>query len=109
MGLIDKLKGLGTVQDFGMASRINRLAQAGVETPAVIQRASPTGRTEIGGGQEYEFGVEVRPAGGAPYPASFTQFMHPGSMGDWVAPGAGVKLRVDPQDPMSMMVYGPLN
>jgi hypothetical protein len=58
------------------------------------------------GGEEYAFDVEVQPAGGAPYAASFTQFMHPGSMGSWSHDGAAVMVRVDPQDPNSMMLWG---
>ena len=48
----------------------------------------------------------MQPAGGAPYAASFKQFMHTGSMGSWAYDGAAVKVRVDPQDPSSMMLRG---
>ena len=112
MGFMDKLKGAGGAmgtQDFAMVNKLTRLNQVGVEQPAVVNRMAPTGRTDIGGGQEYQFDVEVRPAGGAAYPASFTQFMHVQSMGSWVSEGAGVKVRVDPQDPSSMMLWGGLN
>ena len=106
MGLMDRFKNSQAIQDLSMPGRINRLANEGVETPGVIQRATPTGRTDLGGGQEYEFEVEVQPAGGTPYQATFTQYMHPGSMGAWVALGASVNLRVDPAYPDRMMVFG---
>jgi hypothetical protein len=115
MGFMDKLKGTGgamgmpTAEDMAMVNRVTRLNQVGVEQPAVVNRMAPTGRTDVGGGQEYQFDVEVRPAGGAAYPASFTQYMHVQSMGSWVSEGAGVKVRVDPQDPASMMLWGGLN
>jgi hypothetical protein len=48
----------------------------------------------------------VQPAGGAPYPATFTQYMHTGSMGSWAYEGAAVMVRVDPEDASSMMLWG---
>src|SRR5688572_15797579 len=108
MGFMDKLKGAGTAPDMAMMNKLTRLNQAGVEQPAVGNRMAPTGNTDIGGGQEYQFDVEVRPEGGAPYQAGFTQFMHVQSMGSWVSEGAGVKVRVDPEDPNSMMLWGGL-
>ena len=115
MGFMDKLKGAGSAvgmpsgQDMANLNKVTRLNQVGVEHPAVVSRMHSTGRTDIGGGEEYQFDVEVRPAGGAPYPASFTQYMHVQSMGSWVSEGAGVKVRVDPQDASSMMLWGGMN
>ena len=60
----------------------------------------------MGGGTEYEFEVEIKPAEGAPYAATFNQFMHEGSMGSWATEGADVKVRVDPDDPSSMILWG---
>ena len=109
MRFMDKLKRTGVAQDWSYMNRVTRLNQVGVEQPAVVHRMFPTGRTDMGGGQEYQFDIEVRPAGEAPYPATFTQFMHVQSMGSWVSEGAGVKVRVDPADPNSMMLWGGLN
>lgn len=112
MGFMDKLKGAGgavgmpSSQDMDNLNKVTRLNQVGVEHPAVIVRMQPTGRSDIGGGQEHAFDVEVQPAGGTPYPAHFTQFMHVGSMSSWAYDGAGVKVRVDPQDPSSIMLWG---
>ncbi len=112
MGFMDKLKGAGgamgmpTPADLANRNRAQRLNQIGVDQPAVINRMAPTGRTDFGGGAEYHFEVEVRPEGGAPYLASFTQFMHAQSMGSWVSEGAAVKVRVDPDYPESMILWG---
>ena len=112
MGFMDKLKGAGgatgmpTPADLANLNKVQRLNQVGVDQPAVVNRMAPTGRTDFGGGAEYQFEVEVRPEGGAPYPAGFTQFMHVESMGSWVSEGAAVKVRVDPQDPYSMILWG---
>jgi hypothetical protein len=112
MGFMDKLKGAGSAvgmpsgQDMANLNKVTRLNQVGVEQPAVVSRMQPTGRRDVGGGEEYQFDVEVRPAGGAAYPASFTQFMHVASMSSWVSDGASVKVRVDPHDPNSMMLWG---
>jgi hypothetical protein len=118
MGFTDRFKGMGdmaaqaqamgmpTQQDVDMANRLTRLNQVGVQHAATIGAMQPTGRSDIGGGQEYSFDVEVRPEGGAPYAASFTQFMHVQSMGTWAYAGALVNVRVDPQDAQSMMLWG---
>ena len=112
MGFMDKLKGAGSAvgvpsgQDMANLNKVTRLNQVGVEHPAVVKRMQSTGRKDVGGGEEYQFDVEVSPAGGAPYPASFTQFMHVGSMSSWAYDGAQVKVRVDPQDPTAMMLWG---
>ena len=86
-------------EDMATMQRVTRLNQVGVEQPATIRTMQATGRSDVGGGQEYSFDVEVQPAGGAPYPATFTQYMHVASMGSWAYDGAAVNVRVDPQDP----------
>jgi hypothetical protein len=118
MGFTDRFKGLGDMaaqaqamgtpsqQDIDMVNRVTRLNQVGVQHAATIDGMEATGRTDIGGGHEYSFDVEVRPEAGPSYPASFTQFMHVQSMGTWAYQGALVSVRVDPQDPSSMMLWG---
>lgn len=112
MGFMDKLRGAGsamgmpTEQDLANVNKVTRLNQVGVDQPAVVNGMRPTGRTDVGGGQEYQFDVEVRPGAAPPYAASFTQFMHVASMSSWVSEGAAVTVRVDPEDPSSMMLWG---
>src|SRR5687768_3297418 len=94
-----------TQQDTESMQQGNRLNHSCPDTPVTIKTRSPTGRTDEGGA-EYAIDVHVEPAGGAPYDASFTQFMHEGSIGSWATPGAAVNVRVDPADPASMILWG---
>jgi hypothetical protein len=116
MGLMDKFKSAAQTAQAGMQmptqddveymQRVQRLGQEGVEAPATINALGPTGRTDPGGGQEHRIEVTVEPAGGAPYQASFTQFMHVQTMGSWATPGARVTVKADPQDPQSLILWG---
>ena len=118
MGFLDKMKdaagqaskgmsmgtGMGVGDQAAYQQRLMRLNQSGVETPATLKSFSETGNSDPGGGKEISFDVEVRPAGGAPYAATFTQFMIQSSM-DSVSEGSEIILRVDPEDPNSMMFW----
>jgi hypothetical protein len=111
MGFMDQFKdamqsGVPSDQDMEYMQKVTKLNDSGVEAPAMIKRLAATGRTDVGGGKEYEVDVEVRPADGSPYPATFTQYMHEGSMGSWATEGADVKVRMDPDDPSSMILWG---
>ena len=86
-------------------ARAMKLNQSGIEMPATISTLQPTGKVDFGGGKEIVFGVEVAPPGGQPYATTFTQFMVDSVMGG-VVPGAKIKVRVDPDDPSSMMFWG---
>lgn len=112
MGFMDKFKqpssgmGMPTQDDMATMNKLTRLNDVGVEHPATINSLSPTGKTDVGGGVEYQIAVTVSPEGGAPYEATFNQSMHQGSMGSWATEGAAVKVRVDPEDPNSMILWG---
>ena len=85
MGFMDQFKdamsaGAPTGADMEKMQQITRLNEVGVEHPATITSLGKTGRTDPGG-VEYEISVDVRPEGAEPYSATFTQFMHEGSMG----------------------------
>jgi hypothetical protein len=99
----------GTPMDMNEAAayqaRAMKLNQSGVEMPATITSVQPTGKTDFGGGKEIQFGVEVAPPNGQPYAAAFTQFMVDSVMSG-VSPGARINVRVDPDDPNSMMFWG---
>jgi len=110
MGFMDQFKdamsaGAPTGADMEKMQQITRLNEVGVEHPATITSLGKTGRTDPGG-VEYEISVDVRPEGAEPYSATFTQFMHEGSMGSWATEGAAVKVRVDPDDPTVMILWG---
>jgi len=88
-----------------LQARAMKLNQSGVEMPATITSVQPTGKVDFGGGKEMAFGVTVSPPGGQPYQATFSQYMIDSVMTD-VAPGANIKVRVDPDDPTSMLFWG---
>jgi hypothetical protein len=88
-----------------LQARAMKLNASGVEMPATINTLTPTGKVDFGGGKEFAFGVEVSPPGGQPYQTTFTQYMVDSVMGG-VAPGAKIKVRVDPDDPNSMLFWG---
>ena len=93
--------------DAAYRDKVMKLNEAGVDTPATIKRLEPTGKTDAGGaGKEYEVEVEVKPADGDPYTATFTQSMHEQTMGSWATEGADVNVRVDPDDKSSMILWG---
>jgi hypothetical protein len=86
-------------------ARAVKLNQSGVQMPATITSLTPTGKVDFGGGKELVFGVHVEPPGGQPYAATFNQYMVDSVMVG-VAPGAKINVRVDPDDPSSMMFWG---
>ena len=110
MGFMDQFKdamsaGAPNAADMEKMQQVTRLNDVGVEHPATITSLAKTGRTDPGG-VEYEIAVDVQPEGGTPYSNTFTQFMHEGSMGSWATEGAAVKVRVDPDDPTVMILWG---
>jgi hypothetical protein len=119
MGFLDRMKGaaneaskaasMGTGKGAGDVAAYQqkavRLNQAGVNTAATLRSLAETGNTDMGGSKEIRFEVEVRPASAAPYAATFSQFMLPGST-DGLAEGSEVTVRVDPEDPQSMLFWG---
>src|SRR3954468_19446653 len=89
------------------AAKVNKIAQQGIQQPATLTDLRDTGRKDpLSGGQDWELDVEVRPAGGAPYTATFTQQLLAGSVDSYKAKvGAEVTVRVDPDDPQSMLLW----
>lgn len=123
MGLMDKLKQAadaakapgqsmanmgGPAGAAAQAAKVNKIAQQGVQQPATLKDLRDTGgRDPLSGGQDWEFDVEVRPAGGAPYAATFTQQLLAGAVDTYKAKvGGEVTVRVDPDDPQSMLLWG---
>jgi hypothetical protein len=112
MGFMDKLKSAGqSMTKEGMTDaaayrdRAVKLNSSGVNTPATVKSMSETGKTDMGGGKEIAFEVEVTPAAGEPYTTTFTQSMQP-SVLESVQPGAAINVRVDPDDKNSMLFWG---
>jgi len=98
--------GMGGVADT--AAKANKIAQQGVKHPAVLKGMRETGEKDpLSGGIEYELEVEVRPTGGEPYTASFTQQLIEQSVDGYKQKiGGEIVVNVDPDDPQSMLLWG---
>jgi hypothetical protein len=121
MGFMDKMKdranqaskaaglGMGTGMGVGdqaaYQKKAMRINEAGVNHPATVKSMTETGNTDVGGGKEIQFEIEVQPTGGAPYTTTFGQFMVAGSISG-VGEGSTITVRVDPDDPNSMLFWG---
>jgi hypothetical protein len=117
MGFMDRLKhvaesaqaatskmGVGASADqMELANRAQKLNKEGVDTPAHIDSMTATGNTDKPGGTEYEITFTVSPAGGEAYQATTNQYIYPSSP---FAVGDSVKVKVDPADPMVLMIFG---
>ena len=85
------------------ANRANKLAKAGIETPARIESMTETGNADASGSREYEFALKVSPNGGPPYDATTRQYIHPASS---VSSGQDVTVKVDPDDSGEVILWG---
>jgi hypothetical protein len=94
----------GVGEQAAYRDRAIKLNESGVDTPAAIKSVRETGNVDAGG-KEIAFEVEVRPAGGEPYTTTFTQFMVASVM-EGVSEGGAITVRVDPDDPSSMLFWG---
>lgn len=117
MGFMDKIKqaaesaqaqtskvGIGASADqMALANLGQKLMKSGVETPAHIDSMTPTGKTDTPGGAENVIVLTVSPAGGEPYSATINQYIYPSAP---FSAGEDVTVRVDPDDPQAMMVWG---
>jgi hypothetical protein len=86
------------------AAKMQKLATAGVEAPGVIHTISPTGQTDISGGQKVDFAVSIRPSTGDPYQTTISQSMLPAQL-EGLAEGQAITVRYDPDAPASALIY----
>lgn len=117
MGFLDRLKGAAesvqaqtskvgvgaTVDQMALADRAQMLMRDGVVTPAHIDAMEPTGNTDKPGGSEHTITLTVSPPGGAPYTVATNQYIYPSAP---FAPGEDVTVKVAPDDPEVLMVWG---
>lgn len=117
MGFMDRMKqaaesaqsvtskvGVGASGDqMALANRAKRLMDAGVDTPAHIDSMQSTGNTDAPGGTEHVISATVQPPGGSPYDVTFNQYIYPSAP---FSQGDDVTLKVDPEDPNSVMIFG---
>jgi hypothetical protein len=117
MGFLDRAKkaaesaqaatskiGIGASADqMALANRAQKLMKVGVDTPAQIDSMTPTGNTDTPGGSENVIVATISPSGGAPYEATFNQYIYPSAP---FAAGEAVVVKVDPDDPAVAMIFG---
>ena len=103
---VANMGGMGGTADT--AAKTNQIAQHGVKHPAVLKGMRETGNKDpLSGGVEYELEVEVRPTGGEPYTAVFTQQLIEQSVDGYKEKiGGEIVVNVDPDDPQSMLLWG---
>jgi hypothetical protein len=109
VGFLDKLKGtakqaINPVGQAGLRDKIQRINQAGIQTPATVDSMKETG-TQLGGGHQIEFDLTVHPDGGADYQVHVSQSLHDATL-QGIVQGGSIIVKVDPEDPQSLLVWG---
>jgi hypothetical protein len=111
MGFMDKVKGtakqaMSPGGQMAERDKIMKINQSGVEARATVDSMQETG-TQLGGGHQIDFQLTVHPAGGGPdYQVTTSQSLHDATL-QGIAQGGDVVVKVDPDDPQSLMVWGP--
>jgi hypothetical protein len=109
MGFLDKLKGTAkqAMNPGGMAGerdKIQRINKVGVQTTATVNSMKETG-TQLGGGHQIDFYLTVHPEGGEDYQVQVSQALHNATL-EGIAEGGNILVKVDPDDPQSLLVWG---
>lgn len=109
MGFLDKLKGTAkqAVNPGGQLKERDRIAKinaSGVDATATVDSMQEVG-SQIGGGHQIDFELTVHPPAGADYGVATSQSMHEQTLAG-VEQGATVQVKVDPDDPQSLLVWG---
>ena len=108
MGFLDKLKGTAkqTLNPAGgMAERdkIMKINKSGVDGRATVNAMRELG-TQLGGGHEMELELTVHGTGGD-YALTTKQSIHEQALAGIVV-GGDVVVKIDPDDPQSLLVWG---
>ena len=109
MGFLDKLKGTAKQAanpggQAGQRDKIMKINQSGVEGRATVNSMQETG-TQFGGGHQIDFDLTVHPAGGGDYQVSVSQSLHDATL-QGIEQGKDVIVKIDPDDPESLLVWG---
>jgi hypothetical protein len=105
-GGLSSVPGMGDMgAQAAYAQLAQKLASSGVEAPGVVHSIRPTGQTDIGGGQQVDFDVSIRPADGDPFQTTISQSMLPAQL-EGIAEGAAITVKYDPDSPTSALIYG---
>lgn len=125
MGLFDKVKdmkdqaqaamgsspGAATGMGSDMTGQVayaqlaQKLHQSGVEAPGVVHSIRPSGQSDMGGAQQVEFDVSIRPAAGEPYQTTINQSMLPAQWQE-ISEGQSITVKYDPEAPTMALIYG---
>jgi hypothetical protein len=109
MGFLDKVKGTAkqAVNPGGQMKerdKIQKINASGVEATATVDSMREVG-SQLGGGHQIDFDLTVHPAGGSDYKVATSQSMHEVTL-KGIAEGGTVTVKVDPDDPQSLLVWG---
>jgi hypothetical protein len=109
VGFMDKLKGTAkqAVNPGGQMKerdKITKINASGVDATATVDSMEEVG-SQLGGGHQIDFELTVHPAGGTDYKVATSQAMHEVSL-KGVEQGATIQVKVDPDDPQSLLVWG---
>ena len=109
MGFLDKLKGTAkqAVNPVGQAKtrdKIMRINKSGVQMEATVDAMKEVG-SQLGGGHQMEFDLTVHPDGGEDYQVHVSQSLHDATL-NGIAEGGRILVKVDPEDPQSLLVWG---
>jgi len=106
-GMAQQAHGMGgdMTGQAAYAQMAQKLYASGVEAPGVIHDIRQTGQTDVGGGQEVEFDVSIKPATGDPYQTTIKQSMLPAQM-EGISEGQSITVKYDPDSPTSALIYG---
>jgi hypothetical protein len=85
--------------------RIMRLTQHGVETPATLRAVQAGAPSAVAYNAELTLDWTVEPPGGAPYEARSIDAVH-ASVAPALVAGTRCTVRVDPNDPQTVMFWG---
>ncbi len=88
----------------GERDKIMRISKSGVQMKATVGSMQEVG-TQLGGGHQIEFDLTVHPDGGADYQVHVSQSLHDVTL-KGVEQGANILVKVDPDDPQSVLVWG---
>jgi hypothetical protein len=109
VGFLDKVKGTAkqAVNPGGQMKerdKITKINASGVDATATVDSMQEVG-SQIGGGHQIDFELTVHPTGGADYKVATSQSMHEQTL-KGVEQGATVAVKVDADDPQSLLVWG---
>ena len=109
MGFMDKLKGTAkqAVSPGGQLKERDKIAKinaSGVDATATVDSMQEVG-SQIGGGHQIDFELTVHPAGGDDYKVATSQSMHEQTL-KGIEQGGTIAVKIDPDDPQSLLVWG---